>query len=82
MKFKKFFAAVSAAVMITTALGATTAHAITDPNGDGTINIYDVICISKYLAGTACPTDVSRLDYDGNGIVSELDAYIISCEIM
>lgn len=47
-----------------------------DPNGDGVIDIADAVCIYRVLAGKYDPDDWSKFDMDGNGVVSEADAYI------
>lgn len=49
-----------------------------DPNGDGVLDLYDIIYIEKFLIGKIYPTDVTRLDYSGNGIVSKLDEVMIA----
>lgn len=85
MKIKKILSLVSAAVLLgvgAVAVSLNVSASPTDPNGDGVIDLLDVIYIRKYLAGTICPTDISQLDYNGNGVVSEVDAYIIARNIL
>ena len=85
MKLKKILAAVSAVVVMSAGIAVVTSKVSatpTDPNGDNFINMYDVIYISQYLSGLVYPTDLSHLDYDGNGIISQMDVYRISSDIM
>lgn len=46
-----------------------------DPNGDGVINISDRVCILQYLKGKLFDVDKRALDFDQNGIISQMDAY-------
>lgn len=79
-KFKKLIAgvvaaAISAVCMIPYASSA--AEITSDPNGDGSLDIADYIYIVQYLAGKFEPADISRLDVDKNGVVSQMDAYCV-----
>lgn len=46
-----------------------------DPNGDGIINIADKVCILDYLKGKNFEVDKRALDFDQDGVISEMDAY-------
>lgn len=48
-----------------------------DVNNDGKVSLADAVCILQYLSGNHEPTDLSRYDIDGNGVISSMDAYII-----
>ena len=78
-KLKKLIAgalavAVSAVCMMPFASGAASRP---DPNGDGDFNIADATYIVQYLGGRFSPQDLSKLDVDGNGVVSQMDAYCV-----
>ncbi len=60
-------------ISVFTSSSITTNAAVTDPDGDGVITVNDAVYIGQYLSGRICPTDIARLDFDGNGIVSEMD---------
>ncbi len=51
-----------------------------DPNGDGVIDIADATFLYQVLGGRYEVSDYTPLDMDGNGIVSEADAYI--CQLV
>ncbi|MCM1227458.1 MAG: dockerin type I domain-containing protein [Clostridium sp.] len=79
MKVKKILlSCLTAVIFVCSTVSALNVSAATDPNGDGKLDLYDVILITNYLAGTACPQNISQLDYDGNGIISQMDAYKIA----
>lgn len=82
MKFRRIVSAVIASTILTACSMMGVSASNSDPNGDGTLDLYDAIYISRYLSGMVCPTNVSQLDYSGNGIVSQLDIYMVSCAIM
>lgn len=74
MKIKKKLSVISLAIAITAvALQPTTAFALTDPNGDGDRSVSDAVYIAQYLNGTCEPVNISALDFDGNGVISEMD---------
>lgn len=78
MKFKRFFAAVSAAVMLgACSLSSVSAELVApdsyDVNSDGRVNISDAVLINTALGGQWRPSDMSWLDVNGNGIVDNLD---------
>ena len=54
------------------------ASAITDPNGDGIINISDVVIIRSYVNGQTHVSDLSSLDFNGNNVVDMVD--VIRCQ--
>ena len=82
MQIKKILAVASAAMLMSIGTLCNVSAVNKDPNGDGVLNIYDAIFISKYLSGKVYPSDISQLDYSGNGVVSQLDVYMISKAIM
>lgn len=45
-----------------------------DPNGDGVLDIADATYIYQTLAGKYNPSDLTQLDIDDNGVVSDPDA--------
>ena len=46
-----------------------------DPNGDGHITIADRVYIINYLKGKVFDADKKALDFDQDGVISEMDAY-------
>ena len=80
MKFKRFIAAVSAAVVICVSSAVSvsaTAPASYDINGDGDVNVSDVVCINRALIGKWKPSNLSSIDANQNGIVDDLDSMSI-----
>ena len=75
MKAKKFFSAILSAVVLTATASAFTVNAVTpsDPNGDGSILVSDATYIMSYLNGQFEPTDLDALDFDRNGVISQMD---------
>ncbi len=76
---KKLMSLVLAGIMAVMSCGslASSAKELPDPNGDGKLNISDAVMIMQYLAGCFEPTDLSKFDADGNGVISQMDAYRI-----
>lgn len=79
--FKKIAACFLTAALVAAATVPFTSSAVlivpgADPNGDGRIDIADAVYIYQALSGKFDPSDWSKLDMDGNGVVSEADAYI------
>lgn len=74
MKTKKLFSAILSAVVLTTAAsGFTSSAAHSDPNGDGSVLVSDATYIMSYLNGQFEPTNLDALDFDRNGVISEMD---------
>ena len=48
-----------------------------DPNGDGDILLNDGILINQYLSGSVDVTNLERMDFDNDNIISKADAYEI-----
>ena len=46
-----------------------------DPNGDGDIELNDNILITQYLEGSIDVTNLERLDFDNDNIISMADAF-------
>lgn len=72
----KMCAAMSAAVVLATPAASLTGSAVTavrDANGDGTLTLMDAVYTQQYLMGYYNPTSVRSFDYDGNGIISDMD---------
>lgn len=61
---------------IATPVNATTT--LPDPNGDGTIDVSDVVLVARYLDGQiATSTQSVNYDINGNGIISQFDVKLI-----
>ena len=75
-KLTSFVIAVIMAVMSCASL-TSSAYNDMDVNNDGKVSLADAVCILQYLGGNHEPTDLSRYDIDGNGVISPMDAYII-----
>ena len=56
--------------------------AMSDPNGDGYIDLQDAILISKYLSEKLFVLYPEHLDYNCNGIVSQEDVMDLSNDIL
>lgn len=77
----KKFIRVILATAITTIMATSTltfnSFAITDPNGDGRVDIADVVYITSYLKGQFDVSDLSALDFNGDYMVSQIDSLAI-----
>lgn len=82
MKFRRIVSAVTASIILAACSAMNVSASNNDPNGDGVLDLYDAIYISRYLSGMVYPTNVSQLDYSGNGVISQLDVYMVSRAIM
>ncbi|MGN0622262.1 MAG: hypothetical protein ACI4I9_10380 [Porcipelethomonas sp.] len=83
MKFKKILNVLCLTTTLIassniTALDAMAVTNATDPNGDGVLDVFDSVYIAQFIGGKIYPTNLSPLDYDGNGIISQMDAYKIA----
>lgn len=80
---KKFIKTIlTTAIMATMAVSALTFNAFatgnsTDPNGDGSVDIADVIYIQSYLRGQFEVSDLSALDFNGDYMVSQIDSIAV-----
>ena len=76
---KKLTSLILAGIMAVMSCGslASSAKPLPDPDGDGELTISDCVLILNYLAGNREPSDLSKLDADGNGVISQMDAYRI-----
>jgi len=76
---KKLMSLVLAGIMAVMSCGslASSAKPLPDPNGDGVLNMSDCVLIMQYLVGYIEPTDLSKLDADKNGVISQMDAFRI-----
>ncbi len=76
---KKLMSLVLAGIMAVMSCGslASSAKELPDPNGDGVLNMSDAVLIMQYLVGYLEPTDLSKLDADRNGVISQMDAFRI-----
>ena len=74
MKTKRILSAIlSAVVMTATASAFPTSAAHSDPNGDGIVNVSDATYLMSYLNGQFEPADLDALDFDRNGVISQMD---------
>ncbi len=75
---KKFISSfVSSLVASTAAVAMVTSGAFNpnkDPNGDGMLDFSDATYIYQCLGGNYKPSDLTQLDIDDNGVVSDVDA--------
>lgn len=78
-KGKKIMSVILAGITAAVSYCSVTASAVPDkdPNQDGYFTIADYVCIIQYLGGYFEPSDLSQLDIDDNGVVSQMDAYYI-----
>lgn len=81
---KKFIKTIlTTAVMATMAMSAFTFNAFavtnngTDPNGDGSVDIADVVYIISYLKGQFEVSDLSAMDFNGDYIVNKADSVAV-----
>ena len=80
---KKFIKTIlTTAIMATMAVSALTFNAFatgnsTDTNGDGSVDIADVIYIQSYLRGQFEVSDLSALDFNGDYMVSQIDSIAV-----
>lgn len=49
----------------------------TDPNGDGVIDVADLVFVSSYLVASMDVPNLSALDFNGDGFVSKIDQIAI-----
>lgn len=49
----------------------------TDPNGDGSVDIADVVYIESYLKGQFEVSDLSAMDFNGDCIVNKADVIAV-----
>ena len=78
MKIKRKVAALLAGIMAVVSCGPMTSSAVNaDPNGDGKLSIADTVFIQQYLLGCFEPSNLTALDVDNNGVISQMDAYQI-----
>lgn len=73
MKIKRIITSIVTSAICGIIISVPSVSAVTDPNGDGMINVADAIEVGMYLYGDHEPTNLSVLDFDGNGIISEMD---------
>lgn len=81
---KRFIKTLSAmVVMVTMSMSIITfnssavAKTGTDPNGDGSVDIADVIYIESYLKGQFEVSDLSAMDFNGDYIVTKDDSVAV-----
>ena len=80
---KKFIKTIlTTAIMATMAVSALTLNVFatgngTDPNGDGVVNIADVVYITSYLKGQFEVTDISAMDFNGDYVVNKADSIAV-----
>ena len=80
MRIVKRLISIITAIVISSAVCSLTAFALNyrDPNEDGVITIADNIYIRQYLTGLLTPSYREKMDVNENGLVSLLDANMIT----
>lgn len=68
-------AAISLAVSSAVSLTSSASGTPRDPNGDGAVNMADAVFINQHLIGREHPSNLTPLDFDKNGIISQMDSY-------
>ena len=68
-------AAISLAVASAVSLTSSASGTPRDPNGDGAVNMSDAVFITQHLVGSQHPSNLTPLDFDQNGIISQVDTY-------
>ena len=81
MNIKKILAAVSAVVVMSAGTVCNVSATYPDPNGDGAIDVADMRFVQFFLMGQVNPTDNTALDFNGNGIITCIDAHMIECYV-
>lgn len=46
-----------------------------DPNGDGELRLNDAVYIMQFLGGAVLPSNLTPLDFDQNGVITQMDSY-------
>ena len=57
-------------------------HIAGDSNGDGKVNVMDVIALLKYISGSKTGTRYDSVDTNGDGIVSLADTMLVIRHIL
>ena len=60
----------------------TNPHIAGDSNGDGKVNVMDVITSIKYISGTPTGSRYDSVDINGDGVVSLIDTMFIIKHIL
>lgn len=76
-KFFSYFMSFTISGIVSIPLIANALITYNDPSGDGNIAMNDNVLITQYLNGTADVTNLERLDFDNNKIISNADAFEI-----
>lgn len=53
-----------------------------DANGDGTVNVFDIVAIADYVLNPATTIDTIAADYNNDGVVNVFDIVAISSAIL
>ena len=83
LNFRKWLSAGIASVIAGTMIGTmatTTASATTyvgDVNGDGYVQITDVVALNRFLAGQGVLSDYTVADTNANYVIDNVDAVIL-----
>lgn len=75
---KKFISCVNSLILSSIFVIPLIANALNiynDPNGDGSILLNDAVLINQYLSGGVSVTNLEKLDFDNDGIISKADAF-------
>lgn len=78
-KKKRIPAILYAVVLTASAVSMTSSASLTvrDATGDGEFSLSDATYTQMYLSGQFNPASVKSFDFDGNGIISEMDVHKI-----
>lgn len=76
-KLTSFVLAGIMAVMSCSAVSASAEYNM-DVNGDKSVTIADAVLIMQYLGGSFEPADLTKYDVNENGVVTDVDALVIT----
>ena len=52
-----------------------------DPNGDGVLDVYDMIYLRRYLSGLSGPTNLDDYDINSNGLITPFDTWVLEAHL-
>ncbi len=77
---KKYLSVIISSLLMIASMYSLMSYAVgnpRNPNGDSVINMADSVYIQQYLDGNLYPINLTALDFDQNGIISQMDSYKI-----